>query len=720
MLRLNATLEAEAILSAAIKTHYRSCHLCEAICGVAIQTEGDKIVSIRGDKEDHFSRGHICPKATALQDLHEDPDRLRKPVKRIGDEWREISWEEAFDFVADKLVQTQANYGADSVAFFAGNPGVHNYGTMTHGGLLRKAVGTKNHYSATSLDQLPHMLVGHLMYGHQFLVPVPDIDHTNFMLILGANPLASNGSMMTVPDVKNRLKDIQKRGGKFVVIDPRRTETAAIADAHHFIKPGSDAFLLMGMIHTLFDEALVAESHLSSMLEGVEAVKDAVAIFTPEMAAEQTGIEAGTIRQLARDLATIDGAVCYGRMGVSTQEFGTLCQWAIQVLNILTGNLDVRGGAIVPTPAFGNITAAAKGAGYFANYHSRVSGLPVFGGEFPAAVMAEEILTPGEGQIKSLVTIAANPALSAPNSAEIDEALTSLDFMVSIDLYLNETTRNADVILPPTSALEHDNYDISFNRLAVRNTARFNQPVFKAAAGTKHDWEIMNGVAEAIARKKGIEFKPSPAPEDLLDLGLKHGPYGEAVGAPLSLSLEALKKHPHGIDLGPLEPGLPARLQGETPTLKIDIPLMLDDMTRLEKAQHTLADGEFLLIGRRHVRSNNSWMHNSPRLVKGPSRWHLLMHPEDMAAAGLEDQGRVLITSRVGEVDTLVSASTDMMPGVVSLPHGWGHKRSGTKLAVASQQDGANCNTLTDNKLIDVISGNAALNGVSVSVRAAP
>ncbi|WP_068307739.1 molybdopterin-dependent oxidoreductase [Kordiimonas lacus] len=704
----------ETIVSELRKTHYRSCHLCEAICGIAIETEGDRIVSIKGDKDDPFSRGHICPKATAIQDLYTDPDRLTKPIRRVGDEWQEISWDEAFELVAEKMVAIQDVNGPNSIGFFAGNPGVHNYGTMTHGSELRRAIGTDNHFSATSLDQLPHMLVGHLMYGHQYLVPVADIDHTNFMLIIGGNPLASNGSMMTVPDVKNRLKGIQDRGGKFVVIDPRRTETAAIADEHHFIRPGSDAFLLMAMIQTVFAEDLVNLGPMAGHIDGLEAVRAAAEGFTPELAAEQTGISADVIRDLARTMATTEGAAAYGRMGVSTQVFGTLCQWAIQVLNIITGNMDVPGGIMVPTPAFGNVTPGTRGAGYFATKQSRVSGLPIFSGEFPAVALAEEINTPGEGQIKGLFTIAANPALSAPNGGELNKAFEGLDFMVSIDLYLNETTRFADVILPPTSPLEHDHYDISFNRLAVRNITRYNAPVFDPPAGTKHDWEIMIGLAAAIAKRKGQDYKPQPAPHVLLDQGIQYGPYGKATGAAMELTLEKLKDHPHGIDLGPLQPSMPERLSGPA---KLDLDLMLDDLKRLMDSRQALKDGELLLIGRRHVRSNNSWMHNSTRLIKGPARWHLMMHPSDMAARDIKDGARVGIASRVGEVETLVVASEDVMPGVVSLPHGWGHQTKGVKLAVASEQEGVNCNILTDDKLFDPVSGNAALNGVPVTVR---
>jgi anaerobic selenocysteine-containing dehydrogenase len=703
-------------MSEEIKTHYRACHLCEAICGVEIKTQGKEIISIKGDKDDPFSRGHICPKATALEDIHTDPDRLRLPVKRNGDSWDEISWEEAFKTVAENVVSVQQKHGKDSVALYAGNPNVHNYGSLTHGGLIRRALGTKNSFSATSLDQLPHHLVSYAMYGHQSLLPVPDIDHTKYMLIIGGNPLASNGSIMTVPDVTKRLKAIQKRGGKFIVIDPRKTETAAIADQHHFIRPGSDAFLLMAMINTLFAENLVNTGHLSDVIDNLEQVKTAAASFTPELAQQHTGIDADTVRQLARDMATTDGAVCYGRMGVSVQVFGSLCQWAIQIINILTNSLDVRGGSIASNPAFGYVTKGANGAGSFGRWHSRVSKLPEFSGETPATVLAEEMLTPGEGQIKALITTAGNPVLSAPNGNEMDKALAGLEFMACIDFYINETTQHANIILPPTAALEHDHYDIAFHRLAVHNTSRYNEPVFEPSENTRHDWEIFNGVAEQISKLNNTPFKALPPPDELIDLGIQHGPYGAKTDHPLQLSLEKLKANPHGVDIGPLQPGLIERLSTTDGRIDLATDYLINDAERL--AATPLPSDDLLLIGRRHVRSNNSWMHNSHRLVKGKPRWQLLMHPEDIAKHKLEDNGDVRIKSRVGEVTTKVIASDEIMPGVVSLPHGWGHKRKGVKMTIASAQEGVSCNDLTDDKLYDPVSGNAALNGVPVTVSA--
>jgi anaerobic selenocysteine-containing dehydrogenase len=703
-------------MPAEIKTHYRACNLCEAICGLEIKTQGDQVLSIKGDKNDPLSRGYICPKGTAMEDIFTDPDRLRKPVVRQGDKWVEISWQQAFDTVADKLVAVQEQHGHNAVAFYAGNPNVHNYGSMTHANVLRKAVQTKIHFSATSLDQLPHHLTSYSLYGHQSLIPIPDIDHSNYMLIIGGNPLASNGSIMTSPDIPKRLKAIQQRGGRFIVIDPRRTETAEIADQHLFIRPGTDAWLLMAMLNTLFAEDLISTGHLTDLLVGVDQVRSACVSFTPELAEQRTGVAAEQIRQLARDMASTEGAVCYGRMGVSVQVYGTLCQWAIQMINILTSSLDVRGGMMASSPAFGFIKPGESGAGHFAAFHSRVSGLPEFAGELPATVMAEEMLTEGEGQIRGLITTAGNPVLSAPNGNLMDKALAGLDFMVSIDFYINETTQHADIILPPTSALEHDHYDLAFHRLAVHNTARFNEAVFEPAEGSKHDWEIFNELGLAVAARKGMDAKPLPSPDKLIDMGIQRGPYSAAAGHELELTLDKIKQHPHGLDIGPLQPSLPERLCTSDGKITLMADYIIEDLARLGTDQSATAKDEFLLIGRRHIRSNNSWMHNSHRLVKGKPRWQLLMHPDDLAAHQLQDQSQVRIQSRVGEVQTQVVASDEVMPGVVSLPHGWGHKRDGVSMEIAAEQGGVSCNDLTDDKLIDQASGNSALNGVPVRV----
>ncbi|MBF0352285.1 MAG: molybdopterin-dependent oxidoreductase, partial [SAR324 cluster bacterium] len=439
-----------------LQSHFRTCPLCEAICGIEIQTRGSEIVSIRGDAEDSLSRGHICPKAVALQDLQNDPDRLRQPLKRTESGWKEISWEEAFDEVATRLKDIQNSFGKSAVGVYLGNPNVHNLGAMIFGPMFAKSLRTRNNFSATSVDQLPHQLVSLLMYGHQLLIPIPDVERTRFLVILGGNPLASNGSLMSVPDIGKRLREIQDQGGEVVVLDPRRTETARVASRYIPIQPGSDVLLLAAMIHTLFQENLVHSGRLEIMMEGVEAIQAIVEPFAPEKVSEFTGISADTIRQLVRDFRKAESAVLYGRMGVSTQKFGALTQWLIQVFNILTGNLDREGGAMFTKPAVDivDITARMGQKGHYAIRRSRVRKLPEFGGEFPVATLADEILTPGEGQIRALVTLAGNPVLSTPNGKRLDTALEQLDFMVSIDFYLNETTRHANIILPPTSPLE--------------------------------------------------------------------------------------------------------------------------------------------------------------------------------------------------------------------------------------------------------------------------
>ena len=697
--------------------HHRACHLCEAICGLTIETATAEdgsvaIQSIKGDPQDSFSRGHICPKAVALQDIQNDPDRLRQPMRRIGSQWQPIGWDEAFALVAERLAAIQTAHGANAVGIYQGNPSVHNYGLMTHSNYFLGLLKTRSRFSATSVDQLPHHLVSMQMYGHGLLLPVPDIDATDFMLVLGGNPLASNGSMMSVPDVEKRLKAIKARGGKLVVVDPRRSETAAIADQHLFIRPGQDAALLIGILNTLFEENLGRASHLP--VSGVEEVRAALSGFSVAAMSERCGIAEEVIRQLARDFAAADKAVCYGRMGVSTQVFGTLCQWLVQLINLVSGNLDRVGGAVCALPAL-DVVGATRG-GNFNRWQSRVSGLPEYGGELPVAALAEEMLTPGEGQIRALITVAGNPVSSTPNGRQLDRALQGLEFMVSVDLYINETTRHADLILPSTAPLEHDHYDSSFYNLTVRNVSRFNEAILPKPQGALHDWEIFVGLAKAFATHTGVDLKPTMAPEQMIDMGLRFGPYGDK--SEHKLSLATLREHPHGVDLGPLSSNLAQRLKTTDQQVQAAPALLIGDLERFAAQAQPSAD-ELLLIGRRHVRSNNSWMHNFHRLVKGKPRHQLLMHPQDLTARGLTDGQRVRVQSRVGVVEVEVASSEEMMPGVVSLPHGWGQGQQGVQMDIATRLPGVSANDLTDERFLDALSGNAALNGVPVQVAAA-
>ncbi len=701
------------------RTHYRACNLCEAICGLEIRVRGDEILSIRGDDADPLSRGHICPKAVALKDIHQDPDRLRQPLRRTAGGWEEIGWDAALDLAAERLVAVAQAHGAGSVAAYYGNPNVHNYGSMTHGPRALGPLKTRSRYSATSVDQLPHQLLAYWMYGHQLLLPIADIDRTDYFLVLGANPMASNGSLMTVPDFRARLKALQARGGRMVLLDPRRTETAEVADEHHFIRPGTDAAFLLGLLKTLFDEGLARPGRLEGFADGIDAAAQAIRAFDLQALAAHCGLAPDSIRRIAREFAAAPRAAAYGRMGVSVQRWGTLSQWLIQLLNIVSGNLDREGGVLFPQPAVDLIESPASKPGHFAQWKSRVRGLPEFAGELPVAALAEEILTPGEGQVRALLTSAGNPVLSTPNGAQLDRALGSLEFMVSVDIYLNETTRHAHLILPPTSALEHDHYDLIFHTFAVRNTARYSEPLFDKPAGALHDWEIFEGLGGRIAQRMGAKYQPSPRPDQIIDMGLRSGPYGGMRKHPLDLSLARLKQQPSGIDLGPLLPSLPQRLQHADKRLRCAPPEVLAELQSFAgEFAAAQADG-LRLIGRRHVRSNNSWMHNSERLVKGPARYQLLMHPQDLDTRGLKDGAPVRVRSRTGEVVVEVAASDSVMPGVVSLPHGWGHGREGVRLGVAQAHAGASNNDLTDETYLDRVSGNAALNGVPVTVEAA-
>jgi len=693
------------------RTVYRACNLCEAICGLELRIRGDKIVSIKGDAADAFSRGHICPKAVALQDIHEDGDRLRRPLRRTANGWEALGWDAALDLVAERLVAIHKNYGADSIATYVGNPTVHNYGLVTHHTSMLGPIKTRSRFSATSVDQLPHQLVNYWMFGHQLLTPITDIDRTSYFLVLGANPMASNGSMMTVPDVRGRLKALRARGGKLVVLDPRRSETAEIADEHHFVHPGTDAAFLIAFLKTLLDDGLVKPGRLAQFSDGLGAVAAAIAPFDPERLAEHCGVPAATLRRLAREFAAAEGAACYGRIGVSTQRYGTLCQWLIQLINIYTGNLDRVGGTLLTRPAWDVIGGPGSRPGHFGAWKSRVSGLPEFSGELPVAALAEEILTAGEGQIRALFTSAGNPVLSAPNGRRLEQALADLDFMVSSDLYINETTRFAHVILPPTGPLEHEHYDINFNLHAVRNVARFNPPAFGKPEGSLHDWEIFDALSARISSALGVAAKHKPSPEQLLDAALRTGPY--------RLTVDKLKAAEHGLDLGALEPSLPQRLHHASRRIRCAVPEMLAELASFAaELQQPRDRAQLRLIGRRHVRSNNSWMHNYHRLVKGAPRHQLLMNPGDLAQCGLTDGGWARVRSRVGEIVVAVEASADMMPGVVSLPHGWGHNRPGVRLGTASTLAGASCNDLTDERYLD-FTGTAALNGVAVTVEPA-
>jgi anaerobic selenocysteine-containing dehydrogenase len=694
------------------------------MCGIVVETDGDRVVGIRGDADDAFSRGHICPKAVALGDVHADPDRLRLPMVRDGENWNEVGWEHAFDLVAARITDIQARHGGDAVAVYAGNPTVHSLGASLFYPEFVRALGTRNRYSATSVDQLPHHLAAVTMFGHPLLIPIPDIDHTDHLLIFGANPAVSNGSLMTAPDVVKRIKAIRARGGRVVLIDPRRTETAALATEHHYVRPGADALVLLAMLHVVFDEGLEALGGVAEFTDGVSELRALVQAWSPERVAPLSGLPASVTRALVHDFCAAPRAVAYGRVGVSMQEFGALSCWLISALNVVAGRLDVPGGAMFTTPAVDLVTGTGLyGGGRFNRWRSRVRGMPEFGGELPVAALAEEIETPGTGQIRAFVTHAGNPVLSTPNGSRLDRLLPQLEFMVSFDFYVNETTRHAHVILPPAFALERDHYDTVFHTLAIRNTAKFSPALFPPAEGAKQDWEILSAMTTRLRRgapadvEKALEGDAKRAllgPRGLLNLGLRAGPHGGTDG----LTLAKLEAAPHGVDLGALVPCLPGRLRTSDQRIALAPELMRSDVPRLEQVWGASdASDSLALIGRRDLRSNNSWMHNSERLARGPRRCTLLMHPDDAGARGLTDGAVVSVVSRAGSLTVELEVTSDIMPGVVSMPHGWGHDRTGVRLRVAREHGGASINDLTDDQRVDVLSGNAAFSGTRVRVR---
>jgi anaerobic selenocysteine-containing dehydrogenase len=739
--------------------HYRTCPFCEATCGLEVTLRDDDVVSVRGDEADVFSHGFLCPKSQGLKQLHDDPDRLVRPLVRRDGELVEATWDEAFAAVDEGLTRVLEAGGRDAVAVYLGNPSAHSLGPMIYGPAFVKALGTKNIYSASTVDQMPKQVSSGLMFGAGLSVPVPDVDRTDHLLILGANPLVSNGSLLTAPDMRGRIRAIRERGGKVVVIDPRRSRTAREASEHHFIRPGTDALLLFAIVNTLLDEALADPGDLAGHANGADRIAELAEPFTPETVAPVCGITAEEIRRMARELAAAPRAVVYARIGTTTQRFGTLASWLVDVINYLTGNLDREGGAMFPLAAVGQRNSAGSGPTgkgvTTGRWASRVSGRPEVFGELPVVCLAEEIATPGEGQVRALVTIAGNPVVSTPDAGALEAAVAELDFMVSLDIYVNETSRHADVVLPAPEPLAKSHYDFALYQLAVRSIANYSPPVLDPAPDQPQEWETMLRLAaiaagqgpdadvEAwdelvvrtlIGREVGMpdsrlegrdadelfaELEGRRGPERVLDFMLRAGPFGDGFGRdPDGLTLAKLEDAPHGIDLGPMRPRLPGVLR--TPSGKIEIAPeeIVADIPRLEAELAIAANGHMVLIGRRQLRSNNSWMHNLPALVKGKDRCTLQIHPDDAERLGLADGGPARVSSASGELVAPVEVTDDIMPGVVSIPHGWGHDAEGVRMSVASHHPGVNSNLLAPVE-VDAPSGNAVLNGIPVEVTAA-
>ncbi|MFE3542210.1 molybdopterin-dependent oxidoreductase [Nocardia sp. NPDC059177] len=717
------------------RTLLRTCPLCEAVCGLTLTLgEDDRVLSARGDREDPFSKGFVCPKGASFGQLDNDPDLVTTPLIRDGAGFREAGWDEAFDLIAARFAELAAAHGSGASGIYLGNPNAHTVAGALYLPALIRALSTRHIYSASTADQMPKQVAAGLMFGDPLTVPVPDLDRTDFLLMLGANPLESNGSLCTAPDFPGRLKALRARGGKLVVVDPRATRTAALADQHLFIRPGADAYLLFAVLHTLFAEDLVT---VTVEVDGLDELRAAAQEFTPESVVARTGVPADIIRALARELAAAPTAAVYARIGTCTAEFGTVTQWLVDAINAVTGNLDSPGGAMFATAAAGGIARSRPFRP--GRWTSRVRELPEVMGELPVATLADEIETPGPGQIRALVTVAGNPVLSAPSGARLDKGLAGLDFMVSVDRYVNETTRHAHVILPPPRSVQSPHYDFALLQFAVRNYARYSQPLVPldgrpsesavlarlaaavsgqphAGTGAESPLAVVDELVIAgMLHKAGMsdrrdELTGADTTEQRIDLMLKLGPYGAWNGG--ELSLRTLLDNPHGIDLGPLRPRLPGVLRTASKRVELAPPQLLADVDRLSAGLGATAP-EMVLIGRRQLRSNNSWMHNIAGLVGGSNRCTLQVHPDDASRLGLGE--RAEITSAAGALTVQVELTQAIMPGVVSLPHGWGHADSVTQ-SVASANAGVNANVLTDDSVVDAISGTAVFNGVPVTV----
>jgi anaerobic selenocysteine-containing dehydrogenase len=707
--------------------HYSTCTLCEAMCGIEVSTEGREIVSIAGDKKNPFSEGHVCPKAIVLKDLYDDPDRIKTPLRKTVEGWQEISWDDALDEVAESLFNVQQKHGIESIGTYLGNPNAHNMGSILFGPYFYRSLRSHNRYSATSVDQLPHHIVSRQLFGHQSQIPIPDIDNSDYFMIIGGNPLASNGSIMTVPHIKRRLKAIQSKGGKVVVIDPKKSETADMSSEHYFIKPGTDALLMLAMINRLFSSSKAKPGKLIDFAPTLPDIEQYVTEYTPAKVAPLIGMSTEQIEGLVDDFCAADKAVCYGRMGSSVQAFGTLTQYLIMLFNMLTGNLDRRGGMMFTQPAADLLPHSGRGS--IGNYHSRVRKLPNFAGEFPVSTLAEEMTTPGEGQIKAMVIGAGNPILTTPNGQQLDKAFANLEFVVAVDFFITETSRHANIILPPVTALQRDHYDVVFHNFAVRNSAKFSPAIFPAEPNSKTDWQIYLGLAERLDRLNGMATEKyqglwAKEPTGVVDDMLKMGQY-QHEGKPLSI--EVLKQNPHGIDLGPLQTNLPDAIYHADKLIDLRFDYFMPDLKRVNQfffadTKLESSDNNLQLIGRRHLKTNNSWMHNSKRMVKGTnnglSRCTAQIHPDDASKYNVIDKQMIKVSSRVGSIELPAELTEKIMPGVISIPHGWGHNKKGMRLQVAQDNPGVSVNDLTDEMVVDELSGNAVLNGVPVQIEA--
>lgn len=715
-------------------TKYGICPICGSSCGLIVEMENGAIQQITGDQQDPHSRGYTCPKGRSLKYQHVDPDRVLHPLKKENGDWREVSWDEALGDIASRIADMRKRYGPDSLAVYAGDGTTHSYETLFAIAAFVLGLGIKNMYTANSMDALPRLFASMLLYGNSGILPIPDVKRTDYFLILGSNPVVTNGSVMTAPGFARYIKDIQERGGKVVVVDPRRSETAAIADEHHFIRPESDVLFLLSLMNVIFEEKRDRPGKLNKWIRGYEALRKRALEYTPERVEASTGIPVDEIRGIAREFAAAPSAVCYGRMGTCAQSFGSTASAFIDILNIITGNMDRPGGAMFTTPVIDvvSLMSALGINGAFAKNRTRVSGMPDFNGEMPCAALAEEIEAPNG--IRALIVAGGNPAVAVPDSARLTRAFSKLDLMVSLDPHINATSCHAHYILPPAIGLEHEIFPMMSYATAIHNAAKWAPPVLDPPPTVKYDAEILSELlCRILCHQNAI---PQPVEKGLLKLGknlkgielikalMELGPYGRLRSKPGGrerLTLSKLKASPHGIELGPLEPRLD-KILGRKGRINLMPDILKNEFSRIAesadnfKYEHDDCD-TLILTSRRQLRFFNTSLHNIEKLATGPDQCTLEINSEDASARGLSTGDTAIIETANGAEEYIVEVTDGIMPGVISIPFGWNGRQPAARQKILNANPGTNVNTITNPSRIDPVSAMTAFNGTRVRIR---
>jgi anaerobic selenocysteine-containing dehydrogenase len=706
------------------------CRICEAACGLVATVEDGRVTALRPDPAHPLSWGFACPKGIAMTEVQNDPDRVLSPLRRVDGRLEPCSWDDAIADIGGRLRSLRDREGLSAAGWYMGNPSAFSSSHPLWVKGFLDAIGSRHYYTASSQDVSNRFAASALLYGSPVVVPIPDLERTSLLLMVGANPLVSHGSLLTAPRIRERLNAIVERGGRVVVADPRRSETAR-AFEHLPVRPDSDAWLLLSLLHVLFAEDRVDRDALRRQARDADWLEDLAARFPPPAAAERSGVAPGRIRELARALSEAEGAAVYGRTGSCLGRFGTLVAYLLDALNVATGNLDRPGGAVFGHAAISlDDVAHRAGLATYDSHRSRVGDLPEVLGSLPASLMAREITEPGEGQLRALFVSAGNPVLSVPDGRALEAALAELELLVSIDFYVNETAaRHADYVLPATTFLERGDMPLALMGFAVRPYVQWSDPVVEPAGEAREEWEII----DALSRELGVvpltpaalRRLPGPlarrvTPERLLDLLLRTGPDGDWFGLRRGgLSLGRLRREPSGVALRDEVPTGVLRDKVRHPGGRVRLrhAAIGEEVERL--AADGPGDGEFplRLIGLRELRSHNSWMHNSPKLMAGDRSHSARVHPADAERVGVGEGEPLRIVSASGSVEVAARLTDEVMEGVVALPHGWGHAGGWRR---ANAAGGVNSNELASAAPEDLepLAGMAHLNGIPVRLEA--